>query len=309
MRIVFMGTPDYSVGTLAALKNAGHEIVGVFAQPDKPVGRKHILTPPPVKVFAEENGIPVYQPNTLRDGSALEIIKQLQPELMVVVAYGKILPQEILDYPKYGCINGHASLLPKYRGASPIQWCIVCGEKETGITIMKMDAGMDTGDIISSVTVPIGEEETAEELFDRLADISADLTVDTVAQIQSGTATYTKQPDGATYAPILKKEMALLDFSKSADELHNAVRGYYSWPCAYFFLGGKRVKVLESRVDVSCNAVAGTLFVKNENLLVACGDGKALRLVTVQPEGGKAMSAAQWLNGHAELNGSTVDAL
>ncbi len=307
MRIVFMGTPDYSVATLKALCEAGHDVVGVFAQPDKPVGRKHILTPPPAKVFAEEQGIPVYQPQTLRDGSAFELLKELAPELIVVVAYGKILPQEILDYPKYGCINGHASLLPKYRGASPIQWCIVCGEKETGITVMKMDAGMDTGDIISTVTVPIGDEETGEELFDRLSLISADLMVETVDKIRNGTATYTKQPDGATYAPILKKEMALLDFSKSAHELHNAVRGYYSWPCAYFFLSGKRVKVLESRVGGKTAASGGQFLVREDILEIACGDGNTLRLITVQPEGSRAMTATEWLRGHAELKDACVD--
>lgn len=308
MRIVFMGTPDYSVNTLRALLDAGHTVAGVFAQPDKPVGRKHILTPPPVKIFAESHGIPVFQPDTLRDGTALETLKQLSPEIIVVVAYGKILPKEILELPKYGCINGHASLLPKYRGASPIQWCIVCGEKQTGVTVMQMDVGMDTGDILTQKTVDIGEEETAEQLFDRLADVSAELTVETVAKIEEGKVLPIKQCEAeATYAPILKKEMAQLDFSKSAEQLHDAIRGYYSWPCAFFFMNGKRIKVIESRVGGKCNGVAGSVVGNTDELVIACGDGVALRLITVQPEGSKPMHSGQMLKGHAIALGTVVE--
>lgn len=307
MRIVFMGTPDYSVKTLEALLCAGHTVVGVFAQPDKPVGRKHILTPPPVKVCAENQGIPVFQPNTLRDGEAFKILEELNPDIIVVVAYGKILPKEILELPKYGCINGHASLLPKYRGASPIQWCIVCGEEETGITIMQMDEGMDTGDILTQETVKIGDEETAEELFERLSVISADLTVKTVEKLEKGGITPIKQDEeNATYAPILKKEMAQLDFSKSAKELHNAVRGYYSWPCAFFFINGKRVKVIDSRVGGKCNGVAGAVVGNTDELVIACGDGTSLRLITVQPEGSKPMHSGQMLKGHPIELGTVV---
>ena len=307
MRMVFMGTPDYSVATLEELHRAGHEIVGVFAQPDKPVGRKRIMTAPPVKECAEKLGIKVYQPATLRDGEALEILKSLAPEIIVVVAYGKILPKEILKLPKYGCVNGHASLLPKYRGASPIQWCIVCGEKQTGITVMQMDEGMDTGDIISQAVVDIGEQETAEQLFDRLSTVSAKLMAETLVSIENGTATRQKQPDnGVSYAPILKKEMAELDFNKTATELYNAVRGYYSWPCAYFFLEGKRVKVIKSAVAAESHATAGTVVRSDEKLIIACGEGTALELCEIQPEGSRQMTATEWLRGKKIAVGTVI---
>lgn len=307
MRMVFMGTPDYSVATLEELHRAGHDIVGVFAQPDKPVGRKRILTAPPVKECAEKLGIKVYQPATLRDGEALEILKSLAPEIIVVVAYGKILPKEILQLPKYGCVNGHASLLPAYRGASPIQWCIVCGEKQTGVTVMQMDEGMDTGDIISQAVVDIGEQETAEQLFDRLSTVSAKLMAETLVSIENGTASREKQPDnGVSYAPILKKEMAELDFNKNATELYNAVRGYYSWPCAYFFLEGKRVKVIKAAVAAEAHATAGTVVRSDEKLIIACGEGTALELCEIQPEGSRQMTATEWLRGKKIAVGTVI---
>ena len=298
MKIVFMGTPDYAAVTLKKLIASDHEIAAVFAQPDKPVGRKQILTPPPVKVVAEENNIPVYQPKTLRDGEALEILKGINPDIIVVVAYGKILPEKILNLPKYGCVNGHASLLPKYRGASPIQWCIVCGEEKTGVTVMQMDVGMDTGDILTQCEVEIGEKETAEELFERLSVITAELLVNTLADLEKGNVTPQKQDEEkASYAPIIKKEMAELDFSKSAKELYNAVRGYYSWPCAYFFLGGKRIKVIKSEIGNETSKPAGTVVGNSDCLEIACGDGKSLKLLTVQPEGKGKMTAKEMLNG------------
>ena len=307
MRIVFMGTPDYSVKTLEALIEAGHDVVGVYAQPDKPVGRKRILTAPPVKVYAQEKDIPVYQPDKLREPEVLETLKKLAPELIVVVAYGKILPEEILNLPPYGCINGHASLLPKYRGASPIQWSIVCGDKVTGVTVMYMDKGMDTGDIIETAEVKIGDEETAEELFERLSFVSAELTVKTIEKIEKGTAVRTPQIESeATYAPILTKDMALLDFSKTADELYNAVRGFYSWPCAYFFLDGKRVKVLKAKVAGVTDKPAGTVIRSDSVLYIACGKGTALELLEVQPEGSKAMAVSVMLNGKKIPVGTVV---
>lgn len=302
-----MGTPDYSVKTLEALIGAGHEIVGVFAQPDKPVGRKQILTPPPVKQFALQNNIPVYQPPTLRDGSALEILKELNPDVIVVVAYGKILPKEILSLPKYGCINGHASLLPRHRGASPIQWAIVCGDKTAGVTTMLMDEGMDTGDILEMRETPIGDTETAEQLFERLSQISAELMVSTLKKAETGDLIPKKQPEvGVTYAPIIKKEMAHLDFTEPAEKLCNAVRGYYSWPCAFFFLNGKRIKVIESRISSPTDKPAGTVCESRDRLVIACGGGTSLELVTVQPEGSKVMSAAQMLCGKAIDVGTNV---
>ena len=299
MRIVFMGTPEYSVKTLDALLKAGHEIVGVYAQPDKPVGRKKILTPPPVKVYAIENNIPVFQPNTLKDDEVFSELKALNPELIVVVAYGKMLSENVLNLPKYGCINGHASILPNYRGASPIQWCIVQGETETGITIMYMDKGMDTGDIIEIERVKIGDDETADELFDRLSFISADLTVRTIEKIANGTAKRTPQcEEDATYAPILTKDMAQMDFTKTAKQLKCLVRGFYSWPCAYFYLDGKRVKVIKAEVaPISSSGEAGTVISSDGELLIACGENTVLSLLEVQPEGSKPMNISVMLNG------------
>lgn len=297
MRIVFMGTPDYAAVTLKSLIESEHEICAVFAQPDKPVGRKQILTAPPVKVLAMENNIPVYQPNSVRTGEALEILKKINPDVIVVVAYGKILPKEILDLPKYGCVNGHASLLPKYRGASPIQWCIVQGETETGVTTMLMDEGMDTGDILETITIQIGENETAEQLFDRLSVVSAQLMLSTLEKLEKGEITPKKQTGTPSYAPIIKKDMAKLDFSLTAQEIHNAVRGYYSWPCAFFFLDGKRIKVIKTEIGDNTSKPSGTVIGNTENLQIACGKGSSIRILELQPEGSKAMTAKQMLNG------------
>lgn len=308
MKIVFMGTPSYAVKTLEALINAGHEVAAVFAQPDKPVGRKHILTAPPVKVCAEMYGIPVYQPVTLKDGTAEEILKKLAPDVIAVVAYGKILPAAVLKIPKYGCINGHASLLPKYRGASPIQWCIVSGEKKTGVTTMLMDEGMDTGDILETAETEIGAEETADALFERLSVISAELMVYTLEKLARGELTPRRQCESeATYAPIIKKEMAFIDFKKSdAEEICCAVRGYYSWPCAYFFLGGKRIKVIKSENAGKASSPAGTVISSRGELVIACRNGTAVRLLTVQPEGSKPMTAAQMLCGRPLPEGTVI---
>ncbi|MBR2489287.1 MAG: methionyl-tRNA formyltransferase [Clostridia bacterium] len=307
MRIVFMGTPDYAVKTLEKIIEAGHEVCAVFAQPDKPVGRKHILTAPPVKVCALEHNIPVYQPETLKDGSAKQILEDIAPDAIVVVAYGKILPEEILNIPKYGCINGHASLLPKYRGASPIQWCIVCGETETGVTTMYMDKGMDTGDILETEKVKIGGNETAEQLFERLSVVSADLMVSTLSKLERGEVTPKKQNEAeATYAPIIKKEMALLDFNKTAKELSCAVRGYYSWPCAYFFLNGKRIKVISAVEGIKTEKCAGSIFSVDGKLYVSCKDS-SLEILELQPEGSKPMFAKQFLNGNQIPDGTAVD--
>ncbi len=306
MKIVFMGTPYFAVPTLKALNESKHIVSAVFSQPDKAVGRKQILTSPPVKAYATKVGIPVYQPTTLKDGSAFEIIKALKPDIIVVVAYGKILPKELLSFTEYGCINGHASLLPKYRGASPIQWCIVCGEKETGVTIQQMDEGIDTGDILSFEKTEIGENETAEELFERLAVVTADLMLKTVDALESGSVKPVKQGEGASHAPIITKEMAKIDFSKTAEEVHNAIRGYYSWPCAFYIHNNKRVKVIASRLGDSTDKKAGTVIGNTDELVVACGNGKAIRLITVQPEGSKPMSAKQMLCGNRLELGAVI---
>lgn len=307
MKIVFMGTPDYAVKTLEALINAGHTVAAVFAQPDKPVGRKQILTPPPVKVCAEKYGIPVFQPRNLRDGEAERIIRDIAPDAIAVVAYGKILPTEILTLPRYGCINGHASLLPKYRGAAPIQWCIVNGEKETGVTAMQMDKGMDTGDILKTAVTEIGAEETAGELFERLSVIGAKLLVKTLADLEDGGITPVKQDESkATSAPIIKKEMAKVSFhDMTADEVHNAVRGFYPWPVAFFISGGKRIKIIKSRV-VNMHGAAGTVLKSDNGLIVACREN-AISLETIQPEGSKPMSAKQYLCGRTIALGTEIE--
>lgn len=306
MRIVFMGTPDYAAVTLQKLIDEKYDIAAVFAQPDKPVGRKQILTPPATKVIAIDNNIPIFQPKTLRDGEAYKILQEINPDVIVVVAYGKILPKEILDLPKYGCINGHASLLPKLRGASPIQWSIVTGETKTGVSTMLMDEGMDTGDILETVITDIGAEETAEELFDRLAVMSADLMVSTLKKAQAGTLNPTRQNDAeATYAPIIKKEMAHIDFTKTADEICNAVRGFYSWPCAFCFINDKRVKVIKTKKSNLTSQECGIVLDSDNRLVISCKDG-SVELVTVQPEGAKVMTASQMLNGHAILKGTVI---
>ncbi len=307
MKIVFMGTPDYAVPTLKALCSSEYEISAVFTQPDKAVGRKQILTPPPIKITAEENNIPVYQPKSLRDGETLNILKRINPDIIIVVAYGKILPKEILDMPKYGCINAHASLLPKYRGASPIQWCIVCGETRTGVTLQVMDEGIDTGDILDTAEVDIGDNETAEELFERLSIVSADLTLKTVKRLADNDIFPKKQAGEASYAPIIKKEMARLDFiNMTAAEIHNSVRGYYSWPCAYFILNNKRVKVLSSLIGDDTDSPAGSVINNADELIVACKDNTSIRLINIQPEGSKPMTSKQMLCGNKIALGTII---
>lgn len=310
MKIVFMGTPDYAVKTLEALVKAGHEVVAVFAQPDKPVGRKHILTAPPVKVCAENLGIPVFQPQTLKDEETVELIKGFEPDVIVVVAYGKILKENVLSIPKYGCVNGHASLLPKYRGSAPIQWSIINGEKVTGITTMLMDKGIDTGDILEQAEVVIGENETAEELFERLSVVSAELMVSTLDKLQKGEIIPKKQNDEkATYAPIIKKEMAFIDFkAKTSEEISNAVRGFYSWPCAYFFLNGKRIKIIKAVVGDKSSKPAGAVADNTNNFSVVCADGVTVNLLEIQSEGSKSMTAKQFLNGNKIEIGTVIEA-
>ena len=299
MRIVFMGTPDYAAVTLQKLIDEKYDIVAVFAQPDKPVGRKRIITPVPVKVTAQKYDIPVFQPVTLRDGKAKSILEEIKPDVIVVVAYGKILPKEILNIAKFGCVNAHASLLPKYRGASPIQWAIVCGETVTGISTMFMDEGMDTGDILETIEVKIGEEETAEQLFDRLAIISAQITVSTLEKIEKGEINPKKQDEAkASYAPIIKKEMALLDFkNKTAKEICNMVRGFYSWPCAYFFLDNKRIKVIKAKEVDFKNNKASCILKSSDEFIISCKDSTAVSLLEISPEGSKQMNAKQFLCG------------
>ena len=307
MRILFMGTPDFAVASLEALLAAGHDICGVFTQPDKPVGRhQNQFQAPPVKERALEQGIPVFQPTKLRDGTALELIRQLGPELIVVAAYGRILPQEILDEPPMGCINVHSSLLPKYRGAAPINWAILNGDRETGVTIMHMAAGLDSGDIISQAVTPIGENETAPELTARLARLGGELLVGTVEQIRAGTASRTVQDETrVTLAPMLSKELSPMDFSRPAQALHDQVRGLLPWPAAVTEVAGVRCKIFTTRVEAAQGKPGTVLEAGKQGILVACGQG-ALRILELQPDGKKAMPAAAFLQGHPLKVGSAL---
>lgn len=306
MRILFMGTPDIAAESLAALIAAGHEIVGVFTRADKPVGRKQILTAPPVKQLAVQHNIPVWQPATLRDGKAEPIFRELAPDLVVVVAYGRILPPELLHIAPLGCINLHVSLLPKYRGSAPIQWAVLNGDAETGVTIMQLDEGCDTGDILMVERVPIGPETTSGELFDQVSAIGAKTLVTAVEKLAAGELTPQPQDDSqATQAPPLKKEMARFDFTQSAAHIHNWVRGMNPWPAAFFELDGKKVKVLESRVAPNENATPAGTVLALKPLTIACGEG-AVQLLTVTPEGGKPMAGTAWAAGRRLKAGDSL---
>lgn len=301
MRIVFMGTPEFAVPSLQSLHQAGHQVVGVFTQPDKPKNRGMKLTASPVKEFALSENIPVFQPATLRDGAALEMLRELAPELIVVAAYGKLLPDEILALPKMGCINVHSSLLPKFRGAAPINWAILAGEQETGVTIMHMAHDLDAGDVILAARTEIGENETAPELYGRLALMGGALVVQAVEQLAQGTAPRQPQDESqVTLAPMLSRDMSPMDFTRPAEALHAQVRGLLPWPAATTVLGGMRCKVLSSRLTgESVDKAPGTVAQADKNgLKLVCGDGKLLELVTIQPDGKKAMAAAAFLLGH-----------
>ena len=301
MRIVFMGTPDFAVPSLEALLAAGHEVCGVFTQPDKPKNRGMKLLPPPVKVTAQSHAIPVFQPTQLRDGSALEELRALAPELIVVAAYGRILPQEILDLPPKGCINVHSSLLPKYRGAAPINWAVINGEKETGVTIMHMATELDAGDIIDQVKTPIAPDENVEAVHDRLAQLGGELLVKVVADIAAGTAKRTPQDHSqATLAPMLSRALSPIDWSRSAKEIHNQVRGLTPWPATSTDILGDTIKVFAvEEPGIETGKAAGTILAANKaGIDVACGDGKVIRLTEIQAPGSRRMSAANYLAGH-----------
>lgn len=301
MNILFMGTPDFAVPSLEALVAAGHQVVGVFSQPDKPKNRGMKLLPTPVKVCAQAHEIPVFQPTKLRDGTALETIRQLAPDLIVVAAYGRILPQEILDEPPLGCINVHSSLLPKYRGSAPIHWAILNGDQETGVTIMHMALALDAGDIIAQKTTPIDPDETVETLHDRLAQLGAELLVETVAKIASGTATRTPQEESqVTLAPMLSRALSPMDWTRPARALHDQVRGLIPWPAAVTELNGVRCKIFATTVleETTGKAPGKILAADKKGLKVACGAGTVLRIDILQADGGKRMAAADYLRGH-----------
>ncbi len=299
MKIVFMGTPDFAVPCLQKLIDSKHEIVGVFSQPDKKVGRKQILTPPQVKALAVEHNLPVFQPNSLKTGEAYDIIKELNPDLIVVVAYGKILPKDILDYAKYGCINVHASLLPKYRGAAPIQWAVLNGDKETGVTVMQMDIGLDTGDMLYVEKTNIDINETSEELFDRLSSIGANALIKTIDMIENDTVIKTPQPNGDFgYATMIDKSMCTIDWSKSAFEIHNQIRGLQSWPVASTKINGKNLKIHKSILSDLTGEGYGKVINNKNVLTVCCGDGKCIDILEVQLDGKKRMDTKSFLTGN-----------
>lgn len=299
MRIVFMGTPDFARVCFESLVETDNEIVGVITQPDKPKGRGYTMMPPPVKVSALERNIPVYQPNTLKDDAFAELLKKLDPELIVVVAYGKILPKNVLDYPKYGCINVHGSLLPKYRGAAPIQRAIIDGESTTGITTMYMEEGLDTGDMIEMYEIAIRPEDNFETLHDKLADLGAFALLSTVKVIESGNVKRYKQDDSrSTYAKKIEKTDCLVDFSKSAFEIHNQIRGTSPFPLSFAFLGGKMIKFTSSFLTEKAGSKpAGTVVsLEKGNIYVATGDG-VIGIDGVLPEGKGRMKASDFVNG------------
>ncbi|MBQ3266064.1 MAG: methionyl-tRNA formyltransferase [Ruminococcus sp.] len=296
MRIIFMGTPDFAVPCLKSLLDAGHDVAAVFTQPDKPRGRKMIMTQPEVKVCALEHGLTVYQPKTLRDGEAMRIITEIEPECIVVAAYGKILPKEMLVFPKYGCINVHGSLLPKYRGSAPIQWSVINGEKETGVTVMQMAQGVDTGDMLYQKAIPINIDDTAESMFEKLAVLGGEMIVEALDLLEKGELTAVAQDESkATRAPMLSKEIAVIDWHKSAFEVHNLVRGLYSWPIAQTTLGGKKLKIYRTTLGRGSGEPASVIC--TDPLTVACGEG-AVVIEELQLEGKKRMDAKSFLIGH-----------
>lgn len=301
MRIIFMGTPDFSVGTMLALQEAGHEIVLAVTQPDKPAGRGKSMQYSAVKQAALEAGIPVYQPERVRESACVEYLKSYEPDMIVVVAFGQILTKEILDMPKYCCLNVHASLLPKYRGAAPIQWAVIEGEKESGVTTMRMDEGIDTGDIIEKVVVPLAADETGGSFFDKLAKVGAKLAVQTVEKIENGTATYTPQDhEQATHTRMIKKQLGEIDWTKRAVEIERLVRGLNPWPSTYTTFQGKLLKIWQTAVlDGPDTAEApGTIVaVTKDEIQVQTGEG-VLRLLEVQAQGKKRMKTADFLRGH-----------
>ncbi|WP_337372719.1 methionyl-tRNA formyltransferase [Phascolarctobacterium succinatutens] len=310
MRIVFMGTPDFAVGSLQALCESGkHEILAVVTQPDRPKGRGNKLLQTPVKEYALEQGLTVYQPQKVKTPEFVELLHELQPELIVVAAFGQFLSKEILELPKYGCINVHASLLPKYRGAAPIQYAIIKGEKESGVTIMQMDIGMDTGAMLDKVVVPIEENTTMGELHDALREQGAALLLQVIDKIATGTAVAEPQDDAqATYATLLDRSMEHIDWSKKAQEVHNLIRGFNPAPSTFTKLpNGKSLKIWGSKMtDKSSAAAAGTVIETGKHsFFVACGEG-VLEITEVQPESKKRMPAQVFLNGRGVQEGDLL---
>ena len=297
MNIVFMGTPEFAAVTLTSLLTSKHHIIAVFTQPDKPVGRKLILTPSPVKMLAQQHKIPVFCPSTLKSEEILTRLKALQPDVIVVAAYGMLLPKQILELPKFGCINVHASLLPKYRGAAPIQWSLINGESETGITIMFMEEKLDAGGIVSQKSIKIEDDDSAKTLFAKLAILGASALLEGLELLTKPDFKAKAQNEvQTTFAPKITKEMSNLDFSKPAQEVFNLIRGLDIWPVARTQIGGKTVKILKAKI-VPNNGLKPGEIAKSKRLIIGCADA-AIELLTVAPENGKQMSGSAFVNGY-----------
>ncbi len=311
MRVIFMGTPDFAVGTLRAIAGAGHEVAMVVSQPDKAVGRSRALRYTPVKACAIELGIPTFQPERVRDAECVEAIRRLRPDIIVVVAFGQIIPREVLDIPPCGCVNVHASLLPKYRGAAPIQWAILNGERETGVTTMRMDEGLDTGDVIMQEAVGIAPDDTAGSLSEKLSEAGARLCAETMRRIEGGEATYTPQDEAlATHTSKIRREMGSIDWKNDAKSIERQIRGLSPWPGSYARLSGKTVKVWRARVIPDGSAIGGGTGIEdgakgNPGCILRAGRGGiavqtgsgALEILELQLEGKKRMPAEAFLNG------------
>lgn len=305
MRIVFMGTPEFAVASLKRLVEDGYEICGVFTQPDKPKNRGMKLVFPPVKEFALSQGLPVFQPESMKEESAVELLRSLKPELSVVAAYGQILTEEALQVPTLGSINVHASLLPRYRGAAPINWAILNGETETGVTIMHMAKKLDAGDIVTVRRTPIDPNEDAETLFARLAELGAQLLSETIPLIESGAATRTPQDEAqSTYAPMLSRALSPIDWKKPSRVILDQIRGLIPWPVASTVLDGKTLKIYQAQPCKATNEVPGMMRAVKGGIEAACGDGQSILITFLQPEGGKRMSASAYLNGRRIASGS-----
>ncbi len=301
MRVLFMGTPEFAVASLRRLVEDGHEICGVITQPDKPKNRGMKLIPTPVKEYSMTLNLDVFQPQKARDGEAMELVRRLKPELIVAAAYGKILPEELLNYPKYGSINVHSSLLPQYRGAAPINWAILNGDGETGVSIMYMVDKLDAGDVICKIKTPIGLDEDAQALTARLAELGAEALSGAISAIETGTAIPTAQDENtATYAPMLSRELSPIDWTKSAHAVNCQIRGLIPWPAASAVVGGRAMKIFRSlETGEETSAEPGTLLSADKRgIFIACGDGKVLCLTEIQADGGKRMPVADYLRGH-----------
>lgn len=309
MRVIFMGTPDFATGTLEEIVKAGHEVAGVVTQPDKPKGRGKTMMPTPVKETALKYNLPVYQPKKVREPEFVELLRSLKPDVMVVAAFGQIITKEILEMPKYGCINVHASLLPAYRGAAPIQWAVINGDKESGVTIMQMDEGIDTGDMIEKAVVPIAEDETGGSLFDKLSHTGAKLCVKVLRDLEEGTAVREKQPEESTtpYAKMIDKKMGEVDWKKSAKEIEQLIRGLNPWPSAYTKVHGKTLKLWKAKVLLETSQMKPGQIVKvtKDSLAVQTGQGM-LEIQELQLEGKKRMDTSSFLRGYALAEGESL---